>query len=97
LLASGCTPSSEISEPADQLSPEESFLVEQYMRIVDARRKAAAGDESADSLFAVLAEEIPVDSLLALGDRISAEEPERWRFLFEQIDADKRLMEDALR
>ena len=97
MLASGCTPSSDISEPDDLLLPEERFLVEQYMRIVEARRMAAAGDEAADSLFAVLAEEIPVDSLLALGDRISAQEPGRWPFIFEEIVARKRNMEDDLR
>ena len=97
LLTSACDPAPDLAEPTDQLSAEESFLVEQYLRIVEARRVAASGAANADSLFAVLAAEIPADSMMAIGDRISALEPERWPPIFEEIERRKNLMEEALR
>ena len=97
LLLAACGPAPDLAEPTDQLRPEERFLVDHYLRLVEARRVAAAGDARADSLFKVLSAEIPADSLLAIGDRISTLEPERWLPIYEEIERRKRIMEETLR
>ncbi len=81
------------SDGAAALSPEEEFLVQQYLRIVDARRLAALGDTLADARFDHLAASLPGDSLRAVAARISAERPERWPVLFEEIVRRKQILE----
>jgi len=78
---------------AAQLNADEEFLVQQYLRVVDARRLAALGDSVAEARFTHLAEVFPGDSLRAVAARISAERPERWPVLFEEIVRRKQILE----
>lgn len=78
---------------AARLSAEEEFLVQQYLRVVDARHLAALGDSAADARFAQLAATFPGDSLRAVAARISAERPERWPLLFEEIVRRQQILE----
>jgi hypothetical protein len=78
---------------AARLSAEEEFLVQQYLRVVDARRLAALGDSTAEARFAQLAVALPSDSLRAVAARISSEQPERWPLLFEEIVRRKQILE----
>jgi hypothetical protein len=82
------------ADGAAQLSAEEEFLVQQYLRVVDARRLAALGDSVAEARFAHLAAVFPGDSLRAVAARISAERPERWPLLFEEIVRRKQILEN---
>jgi hypothetical protein len=81
------------ADGAAALSADEEFLVQQYLRIVDARRLAALGDSLAEGRFAQLAASFPEDSLRAVAARISAERPERWPLLFEEIVRRKQILE----
>jgi len=85
-LLAGCAPSSTTDEDDAALDARERFFVEQYLRVVEARALAIEGSDEADSLYAVLAAEIPLDSITNLADRISRKRPERWRPIFREIE-----------
>ncbi|MBM4117383.1 hypothetical protein FJ251_06500 [bacterium] len=89
-LAGGCA---EQRAAAPALSAEEEFFVQQYLRVVEARRLAALGDSLAGERFARLAASLPDDSLRALAGAFSAEQPERWPLIFEEIVRRKQALE----
>jgi len=89
-LAAGCA---ERRDGAPALSAEEEFFVQQYLRVVEARRLAALGDSLAEGRFARLAAELPEDSLRSLAAAFSAEQPERWPLIFEEIVRRKQTLE----
>jgi hypothetical protein len=78
---------------AAALRPEEEFFVQQYLRLVEARRLAALGDSLAEPRFAHLSASLPEDSLRAVAARISAESPQRWPLIFEEIVRRKQIQE----
>ena len=90
-LAAGCAGESE--PPAAALTPEEDYLVEQYLRVVEARHQALLGDSLAAGRFHFLEEALPTDSLRAIARRISAETPRRWPLVFEEIVRRKQILE----
>ena len=95
-LAGGCDRlKPEARKPA--FKAEELFFIEQYLRLVEARGYAAMGDSTADGRFALLATELPADSLRAIAERISREEPERWLPIYEEIVRRKKTMESEKR
>jgi len=73
-------------EAPSALEADELFFVEQYVRVAEARQLAAEGSRQADTRFARLASEIPLDSVIDVAERISRERPERWHPIFEEID-----------
>ena len=77
------------------LSPREEFFVQQYLRLVEARQLAAAGDSLADARFNQLANSFPADSLEGVAADISAKDPTRWPVIFEEIVRRKQIMESA--
>ncbi len=85
------------AEEIADLTPEEEFWVEQYLRIVEGRMMAAAGDSLADGHFNFLGENLPADSLLALTESISERDPKRWSVIFEEIVRRKKIMESLPR
>lgn len=85
-LLAGCGPSPVSDEAAARLDAEERFFVEQYLRAAEARRLALQGAPGADSLYARLAAELPVDSVMEFAARVSRERPERWRPIFQEIE-----------
>lgn len=89
-LAVGC---GERRSAAPALNAEEEFFVQQYLRVVEARRLAALGDSLAEERFARLAVSLPDDSLRSLAAAFSAEQPERWPLIFEEIVRRKQALE----
>jgi hypothetical protein len=83
----------ERGEQETGFSPEESFFIEQYLRLVEARQHAVRGDSIAAGRFNFLKSELPSDSLRAVAARISSESPRRWAPIFEEIVRRKRIME----
>lgn len=67
------------------LEPKEVFLVEEYLRLLEARKLALSSSELADSAFAALGEIFPLDSLRGVARQISEEETERWIPVYEEI------------
>jgi hypothetical protein len=91
-LILGCGTGDTESGPAD-LAPQEEYWVEQYLRVVEARMLAAAGDSLAEGRFTYLVEDLPADSLRAITEAISAEDPTRWAVIFEELIQRKKVME----
>lgn len=91
VLAGGC---GERRSAAPALSAEEEYFVQQYLRVVEARHLAALGDSLAEARFARLAADLPGDSLRTLAAAFSAEQPERWPLIFEEIVRRKQILED---
>ncbi len=85
-ILAGCGPSPDPQEAPPELKAEELFLVEQYLRVVEVRHLATEGRAEADSVFAALALEVPVDSVMEISERISREDPQRWRVIFQEIE-----------
>jgi len=85
VLLSGCGLAPEPDKAPEKLDPQELFLVEQYLRVVEVRGEALRGAEEADSLLDALAAEIPVDSIMSIAARVSRERPDRWRPIFQEI------------
>ncbi len=81
-------PESEVIE----LTSDETFVVEQYLRLVEARQLSAAQDESAESVWAYLTIDFPSDSVRIVTARITERDPERWPLVFEEIVRRKKLM-----
>jgi len=92
-LLAGCGPTPDPEEAPPKLEAQELFLVEQYLRVVEVRGLAVEGMAEADSVLEALALEIPVDSVMDISERISRENPERWRIIFQEIQRRIDLME----
>ena len=93
VLAAGACGRSGPEDLAVKLSAEEQFFVEQYMRLVEARKYAVARDSLAAGRFAFLAQELPEDSLRTIARNISEQDPERWTQIFEEIVRRKKILE----
>ncbi|MBN2171392.1 MAG: hypothetical protein JW819_08735 [Candidatus Krumholzibacteriota bacterium] len=91
-LTAGCAREGD-PPAATTLTPEEDYLVEQYLRVVEARYEALLGDSLAAGRFHFLEEALPSDSLRAIARRISAETPRRWPLVFEEIVRRKQILE----
>jgi hypothetical protein len=91
-LLLGCGAGETETAPA-QLAPAEEYWVEQYLRIVEARMLAAAGDSLAEGRFTYLIEDLPADSLRALTEALSQKDPTRWAVVFEELVRRKKIME----
>ncbi len=77
----------------DELTPDEEFWVDQYLRLVEARMLAAAGDSLAESRFSYLVEDLPTDSLRAMARAFGEKDPTRWTVIFEELVRRKKIME----
>ncbi len=91
-LLLGCGAGDAETVPAE-LTPDEEFWVDQYLRIVEARMLSAAGDSLAEGRFNYLVEDMPTDSLRALTTAIGEKDPTRWAVIFEELVRRKKIME----
>ncbi len=91
-LLLGCGAGEAETGPAE-LTPGEEFWVDHYLRIVEARMLAAAGDSLAEGRFTYLVEDLPADSLRTLTAAIGEKDPTRWAVIFEELVRRKKIME----
>jgi hypothetical protein len=96
-LSLGACDHREESGEATPLTKQEVFVVEQYLRLVELRHAALAGDSLLEADFEALAEVFPADSLRSVTARISADSPDRWIPIFEEIIRRKEIMADESR
>ncbi|MDP6418131.1 MAG: hypothetical protein QF492_03765 [Candidatus Krumholzibacteria bacterium] len=69
----------------DILDQEEIFLVEEYLKLIEARKLALNSIELSDSAFAALGDTFPLDSLRGIARQISEDNTERWIPIYEEI------------
>ncbi len=93
LLACNAGDASDAETGPAELASEEEYWVEQYLRVVEARMLAAAGDSLAEGRFNYLIEDLPADSLRALTEALSEKDPTRWAVIFEELVRRKKIME----
>ncbi len=76
-------------------SPEETFYIEGYLRLIEARTMALDEDSLAAGRFNFLQEDLSADSLRAIASRISEDSPQRWQTIFEEIVRRKEIQANA--
>ena len=79
------------------LDAREIFVVEQYLRLLEARRMVVDQDSLAADVFTFLEQDLPADSLRGAVAEISSRDPERWPLIFEEIVRRKKIMMDETR
>ena len=83
-VSSYCTQKGKKTENVG-LSPDESCLVDAYVRIAAARDLRAVTYEESESLFAVLGSTVDTSRISRAIQTLNAD-PERWIFIFQSID-----------
>ncbi|MCP4546041.1 MAG: hypothetical protein GY835_06210 [bacterium] len=92
VITLGSCTNNDSSEDAIVLTPDEIFVVEQYLRLVEARHLSASKDDAAESRWNFLAFDFPTDSLQVVMAEITARDPERWSLVFDEIVRRKKIM-----